>query len=104
MTIRMIPRNGTAMSAWVGPNDDVAGRTSYTVSANGTVDVNVDASGASNLASQGLIQIGDSSGPTSARPTAQNLRPGWLHVDTTLNLIVAWNVSGWVNPVTGASA
>lgn len=102
--IRMIPRNGTATTAWIGPQDNVAGRTFFTAAANGVVDANVDAGGASDLASQGLVQIGDSSGPTATRPSAQNLRPGWLHVDTTLGLVVAWNGTGWVNPVTGASA
>ena len=103
-TIRMIPKGGGAVSAWLGPNDNVAGRTYYNAAANGTVDVSCDASGASDLASQGLIAIGDSSGATSTRPNAENLRPGWLHVDTTLNLIVAWNGGGWVNPITGATA
>lgn len=104
MTIRMLPRNGDAVSAWIGPNDNVAGRTYYNAAANGTVDVACDASAASDLASQGLIQFGESSGPTASRPNAENLQPGWTHVDTSLGLVVMWNGSGWVNPVTGASA
>jgi hypothetical protein len=103
-TIRMLPRGGGTVTAWIGPNDNVAGRTYYTAAANGTVDVACDASAASNLASQGLIQFGDSSGATSTRPSYENQRPGWVHVDTTLNLIVMWNGAGWVNPVTGAAA
>jgi hypothetical protein len=103
MTIRMIPVNGLATTAWLGPSVP-AGRTYFTAAANGTVDVTCDPIGASDLGSQGLIQIGDGSGPTSTRPSAQNLRPGFLYVDTTLNLIVAWNGSGWVNPITGASS
>ena len=96
MTIRMLPLNGGAVDAWIGPFANVAGRTYFSAPAGGTVDVSCDESGASDLASQGLLRFGDSSGPTANRPSSEFLRPGWTHVDTTLSLVVMWNGSGRV--------
>jgi hypothetical protein len=99
-TVRML--SGSTINAWTGPPGSPAGRTYYQASAGTVIDV-PDVS-VSDLRSQGLIAVGDGSGPTSGRPTSQYLRPGYVYVDTTIGLIVAWDGANWRNPLSGATA
>ena len=101
-TVRMLPTKASS-TGWCGPNDNVAGRRYYTAVPGGFIDaIDVDAT---TLNSQGFAAIGDASGTTAQRPNTTYLRPGFLYLDTTLALIVAWDgVANWRNPVTGATA
>jgi hypothetical protein len=101
-TVRMLPIKGAAATGWAGPNDNVAGRRYYTAAAGGFIDA-IDAD-ATTLNSQGFAAIGDASGTTAQRPNNAYLRPGFVYLDTTLALIVAWDGVAWRNPVTGATA
>lgn len=103
-TIRMLAVNARTTTGWAGPPDQsaAAGRRYYPAQAGGTIDpIDLDAV---VLGSQGFFAVGNGSGPTASRPNNAGQNPGFLYVDTTLNLIVAWNGIGWVNPLTGASA
>ncbi len=101
-TVRMLPPNGATISAWTGPADNPGARTYYEASAGTTIDA-PDAS-VSALGSQGFIAVGNGSGPTSGRPASKYLNPGYLYVDTTIGVIVAWDGTNWRNPVSGAIA
>jgi hypothetical protein len=50
--------------------------------------------------SAAFLLIG-TSGPTPSRPTA-SLRPGALHVDTGLSIVVVWDGTNWRSPLTGS--
>ena len=106
MTVRMLPRNGVTATGWAGPGDPggISSRRYYTAPAGGTVDV--FATDANALGSQGMFAVGNGSGPTSARPNGVGgVNIGFLYLDTTLNLFVVWNgQAGWINPITGAGA
>jgi hypothetical protein len=102
-TVRMLNRNNVALPVggnqnppWIGSPDNPAGRTYFPIAAGGFLDVTADPSA---LASQGLFAVGDSSGTTAQRPTG--VRVGWLHLDTTLGKIVAFDGTSWRDPVTG---
>ena len=105
-TIRMLPKNGVTVTGWAGPPEQSAAgsRRYYTAAAGSYADVT--ALDANVLGSQGFLQVGNGSGPTSLRPNliGDPQAPGFQYLDTTLGLIVVWNGAGWVNPVTGATA
>jgi hypothetical protein len=82
------PAGGTAM------------KTNYRVAPGATADV--PTSEVTQIASQGFFAVGDGSGPTTARPTT-GLRAGHLYIDTTLNVVAAWDGVHWRNPCTGAT-
>ncbi|UGY03275.1 hypothetical protein [Bradyrhizobium quebecense] len=82
------------------PGNFVYGK-QYAIAAGGFVDV-AGYDDAGMLAGQrGFFQVGDSSGPTSARPA--NIRTGWMHIDTTLNKAVVFDGSNWRDPASGAA-
>jgi hypothetical protein len=63
----------------------------------------IPSAAASALVSQGLLQVGNSSGTTAQRPTGSGaLFPGWIHIDTTLSAVVVFDGTNWRNPITGA--
>jgi hypothetical protein len=104
LTVRMIAKNGVTVTGWAGPPDNAQSRRYYTASAGGTVDVPAGGD-ADAMPTFGLIAIGNGSGPTSSRPNGMGgVNPGYLYLDTTLGIFVAWTGAGWVNPITGASA
>ncbi|MFZ3353130.1 MAG: hypothetical protein WA268_19945 [Xanthobacteraceae bacterium] len=94
------------MSAWSGSPSAINSRTYYNATAGGYVDV-FDVA-VHNIASQGFIAFGNSSGAT--RPTTSPGSPnsglplGWIHVDTTNDVIVVWDGANWRNPLSGAKA
>ncbi|MGA9893700.1 MAG: hypothetical protein WBQ55_15400 [Xanthobacteraceae bacterium] len=100
-TTRMLPVNGTAQTGWSGSPDNRSARRTYNATGGGFIDA-TDGD-AATLVSQGFAQIGDASGTTALRPNNAYLRPGFLYLDTTLALIVAWDGSAWRNPVTAAT-
>jgi hypothetical protein len=105
MAIRLISKNNAAVSASLnpGPAFNQQNATFFNVPANGVLDAQVGDIAASSLVSQGLIQVGNSSGTTAQRPTGSGaLFAGWQHVDTTLSKIVVWDGANWRDPISGA--
>ncbi|MBR0937304.1 hypothetical protein [Bradyrhizobium jicamae] len=103
MTIRLLNTNNLPATG-INPPANWPNGKQYSIPVSGTLDVaGVDE--AAMLAGQhnggaGFFIVGDSSGPTSARPV--NIRIGWMHVDTTLNKTVTFDGSTWRDPATGA--
>lgn len=106
-TTRILPVTGPnahgGQTAWSGSPDNPAGRTYYTALPGATIDVVGDDSVVTSIASQGYAAIA-MSGTTALRPNDTRLKPGFLFLDTTLGLIVAWDGANWRNPITGATA
>jgi hypothetical protein len=105
MSIRLLSKNNAAVSASLpaGPAFNAQMETFFNVAANGFIDAQVDPIAASALVSQGLVQVGNSSGSTAQRPTGSGaLFPGWIHIDTTLSKVVVFDGANWRDPITGA--
>jgi len=105
MAIRLLSKNNAAVSASLnpGPAFNQQNATFFNVAPGGFLDAAVDPIAASALVSQGLLQVGNSSGSTAQRPTGSGaLFPGWIHIDTTLSAVVVWDGSNWRAPLTGA--
>jgi hypothetical protein len=101
MSIRMLPIGGATATANI-PSPPFPAQRVYSVAPGSFIDVVGDMAGdAGALASEGFLPIG-TSGPTSGRPT-NNLKPGAIHVDTSLNLVVFWDGAAWRNPLTAAA-
>jgi hypothetical protein len=101
----MLPLNGNSQTGNIGAGAGNPVLRSYSASSGGFIDAIGDPSGdAASLTSQGFILIGGS-GTTAQRPTGAGfLKPGFIYVDMTAALVVAWDGSNWRNPVTGATA
>jgi hypothetical protein len=103
-TTRMMPTIplNPAGQGWAGSPENRSNRRYYAAVAGGMIDaVDVDAT---TLNSQQFVAIGDSSGTTAQRPSTSSLRLGWIHIDTTIPAVVAWDGHDWRNVISGATA
>lgn len=99
-TTRLIATTNT--TGVIGAGAGVPVQRAYSATMGQVIDVPGDATGdAAALANQGFVIIG-TSGPTSARPNAANLKPGAVHIDTSLNAVVVSDGANWRSPITGA--
>jgi hypothetical protein len=98
MTIRMFATlNSTGV---IGGSAGCPPQRAYPATVGVPVDVPGDLSGdAAAMLNQGFLAIGTSG---TTRPSA-NLKPGAIHVDTGINLVVFWDGAAWRNPLTGTA-
>ena len=101
----MLPLNGVSQSGTIGAGAGTPIQRAYTATGGGFIDTLGDPSAdASTLTSQGFLLIGGS-GTTAQRPNGAGfLRPGFVYVDETIELVVVWDGANWRNPVTAATA